>query len=71
MFKVQTNTLVLDEVDLLGTSVSIYLSYRESLVSSLDWTSIFYTGNLNRVVILIMNAKYLLAHLVLSDPSLL
>lgn len=57
MFKVQSNTLVLDEVDLLGTSVSIYLSYRESLVSSLDWTSIFYIGNLNRVVILIMNAK--------------
>jgi len=57
MFKVQTNTLVLDEVDLLGTSVSIYLSYRESLVSSLDWTSIFYIGNLNRVVILIMDAK--------------
>lgn len=57
MFKVQTNTLVLDEVDLLGTSVSIYPSYRESLVSSLDWTSIFYIGNLNRVVILIMDAK--------------
>lgn len=57
MFKVQTNTLVLDEVDLLGTSVSIYLSYRESLVSSLDWTSIFYIGNLNRVLILIMDAK--------------
>lgn len=57
MFKVQSNTLVLDEVDLLGTSVSIYLSYRESLVSSLDWTSIFYIGNLNRVVILIMDAK--------------
>lgn len=57
MFKVQTNTLVLDEVDLLGTSVSIYLSYRESLVSSLDWASIFYIGNLNRVVILIMDAK--------------
>lgn len=57
MFKVQSNTLVLDEVDLLGTSVSIYLSYRESLVSSLDWTSIFYIGNLNRVLILIMDAK--------------
>lgn len=57
MFKVQSNTLVLDEVDLLGTSVSIYPSYRESLVSSLDWTSIFYIGNLNRVVILIMDAK--------------
>lgn len=57
MFKVQSNTLVLDEVDLLGTSVSIYLSYRESLVSSLDWASIFYIGNLNRVVILIMDAK--------------
>lgn len=57
MLKVQTITLVLDEVDFLGTFLSVYLSYRESLVSSLDWTSVFYIGNLNRIFILIMDAK--------------